>query len=269
MNKTHIRVRNNIKKRLLINRIIIALIILFFIIFLFFYGLYQLVKIIFFNQKENIEQNYSYSTQDISDTSNKTSNENLDSWELILVNKDNLLNNNYEPVELTTTNEGVQIDSRIYESYLKMTKDAQEDGAPFWATSGYRSYKSQMTLYEQQIDIVMEQNPNYTKKQAENEASNTVTIPGASEHQTGLAIDIVSNEYNQLEEAAENTKAGKWLMENCYKYGFILRYPKGKEDITKIIYEPWHYRYVGVEAATEIMLSGITLEEYIANIKNQ
>ena len=93
---------------------------------------------------------------------------------------------------------------------------------------------------------------------------------GASEHQTGLAIDILSDEYSVLDEGFENTRAFKWLNENCYKYGFILRYLKGKEDITGYNYEPWHFRYIGnEEAAMEIMNRGLTFEEYINEIKGK
>ena len=93
-------------------------------------------------------------------------------------------------------------------------------------------------------------------------SSQAVTVPGASEHQIGLALDIICNEYTSLTEGFGDTEAGKWLAENSYRYGFILRYPKGKEYITGIEYEPWHFRYVGVEAATVITKAGITLEEF-------
>ena len=93
-------------------------------------------------------------------------------------------------------------------------------------------------------------------------ASQAVTVPGASEHQAGLAFDIISNDYVTLDEGFAETNAGQWLSENSCKYGFILRYPKGKEDITGIEFEPWHFRYVGREAAEIINKEGITLEEF-------
>ncbi len=92
--------------------------------------------------------------------------------------------------------------------------------------------------------------------------SRIVAVPAASEHRLGLALDIVSNTYKNLDEGFAGTPAGIWLAENSYKYGFILRYPKDKEDITGIDYEPWHFRYVGVDAATVITERGITLEEF-------
>ena len=91
----------------------------------------------------------------------------------------------------------------------------------------------------------------------------SVALPGTSEHGLGLALDLISNQYSELDEKQAETKEAKWLEENCYKYGFILRYPPEKTAETGIIYEPWHYRYVGQEAAKEIMESGVTLEEYL------
>ena len=98
--------------------------------------------------------------------------------------------------------------------------------------------------------------------EAYNLASQAVTVPGSSEHQIGLAIDIICDGYSSLDEGFADTKAGKWLADNSYKYGFILRYPLGKEDITSIEFEPWHFRYVGVDAATVMYENGICLEEF-------
>ena len=91
----------------------------------------------------------------------------------------------------------------------------------------------------------------------------TATVPGASEHQTGLAVDITDRYYEIKDSSIENTETFKWLKEHCAEYGFILRFPKGKEDITQVVFEPWHFRYVGKQAAAEIMAAGITLEEYL------
>ena len=101
------------------------------------------------------------------------------------------------------------------------------------------------------------------RSEAYEEASRSVAIPGTSEHQLGLALDILGSGYSSLNEGFADTKAGQWLAENCAKYGFILRYPKGKEDITGIIYEPWHFRYVGNPHALMISDEGLTLEEYL------
>ena len=103
----------------------------------------------------------------------------------------------------------------------------------------------------------------YSQSGAEREAAKVVAYPGTSEHHLGLAVDLVSDEHVALDEGAERTKGYQWLVSHCQKYGFILRYPNGATDITGIIYEPWHFRYVGKEAAEEIMERGITLEEYL------
>ncbi len=103
----------------------------------------------------------------------------------------------------------------------------------------------------------------YSYEEAEELAGQVVAVPGTSEHQLGLALDLVSSEYRKLDEEQENTKGFKWLKEYSWEYGFILRYPNGETDITGIIYEPWHFRYVGLEAAKEITEAGLTLEEYL------
>ena len=103
----------------------------------------------------------------------------------------------------------------------------------------------------------------YTPLDDYDETKKSVAVPGTSEHATGLAVDIISSEYEELDDRQGNTDEQKWLMEHCWEYGFILRYPEEKADITGIIYEPWHYRYVGEETAKEITEQGITLEEYI------
>ena len=109
----------------------------------------------------------------------------------------------------------------------------------------------------------MDANPSLSREEAEIEAAKTVAIPGTSEHQLGIAVDIIDTQNWSLVEEQENLEGQQWLMENCWRYGFILRYPKGTTDITGIIYEPWHYRYVGLELAQEIHGLGITLEEYL------
>ena len=108
-----------------------------------------------------------------------------------------------------------------------------------------------------------------SREEAEEQAATMVALPGTSEHQLGLAVDIVDSEYQILESSQENTPVQRWLMEHCWEYGFILRYPKEKTQLTGIIYEPWHYRYVGKEAAKEIMNAGICLEEYLGAVSSQ
>lgn len=129
----------------------------------------------------------------------------------------------------------------------EMIEGAKKDGVSLWMKSGYRSYNDQKYIYN-----------NYVKRDGQAEADTYSARPGHSEHQTGLAFDL-----NSTENSFADTPEAAWIAENCYKYGFILRYPKGKEEITGYIYEPWHVRYVGVEKAKEIFDSGLCLEEFL------
>jgi len=139
----------------------------------------------------------------------------------------------------------------------KMFAEAKSAGIDLAAVSGYRSYGRQNTLFNAEV-----------KRVGKERAVEAVAFPGSSEHQTGLTMDISSRSNNfNLNEEFETTKEGIWLRHNAHKYGFILRYPKGKEDITGYMYEPWHFRYVGVKAATEIYENDWTLEEYFENVK--
>ncbi len=186
-------------------------------------------------------------------------------WNLLLVNKTHRLAENLEMETKQIFSE--EVDARIYDSLVQMLEDGERDSdRQFLVCSGYRSVDFQQTLFDNKIAEIQAEHPEYTYEEAYIEASTIVAIPGASEHNTGLTVDICAMDFQMLIEEYEETDEAKWLKENCYKYGFILRYPKGKEDITQIIYEPWHFRYVGVEAATEIMTQGITLEEYLGEV---
>lgn len=127
--------------------------------------------------------------------------------------------------------------------------------------SSYRTMDKQKELYKNKVDEYLAQG--YSQESAEAAAGELVAVPGTSGHQLGLALDIVDVANQVLDERQENTEVQKWLMKNSWKYGFILRYPTDKSDITGISYEPWHYRYVGKEAAKEIYEAGICLEEYL------
>lgn len=139
-------------------------------------------------------------------------------------------------------------------AFEKMAQDAKKQGFELVAFSTYRSYEYQATLYN-----------SYVARDGKEKADRYSARPGYSEHQTGLAFDIgeKGREDLWLEEAFGESPAGKWLAENAHKYGFILRYPKGKENITGYMYEAWHFRYLGVELATKVKESGLTLEEYL------
>ena len=160
-------------------------------------------------------------------------------------------------------NNGQNIDSRAYEDLQQMMDTARAEGYDPYICSSWRSHETQVRLFEEEIQSYKKQG--YSEREAEVQAAQWVAVPGTSEHELGLALDIVSVENQRLEESQENTPTQQWLMEHCYEYGFILRYPKDKEDITGIGYEPWHYRYVGQDHARAIHESGVCLEEYVAH----
>ena len=181
-------------------------------------------------------------------------------WYLVLVNSKNPMEEGYVP-ELTELESEYYVDSRIAKAAKKMLRDAEEAGLHVLICSAYRSVERQEQVFDESLKERLKQGMTYWDAFADNRLS--VAEPGTSEHALGLALDLISNQYTELDEGQENTKEAIWLKENCHKYGFILRYPPEKTDITGIIYEPWHYRYVGVEDATKIMELGITLEEYL------
>jgi D-alanyl-D-alanine carboxypeptidase len=141
-----------------------------------------------------------------------------------------------------------------------MMDDARAEGLEPLICSSYRTQEKQQELYDKKVNYYLEQG--YEESVSKALAAEVVTYPGMSEHQLGLAVDICSVSNQELDSSQEDTATQQWLMENCYKYGYILRYPKDKVDITGISYEPWHYRYVGKEAAQEIYDKGLCLEEY-------
>ncbi|MCJ7690545.1 MAG: M15 family metallopeptidase [Clostridiaceae bacterium] len=180
---------------------------------------------------------------------------------IVLVNKENGLEKDNYIKEFKIPN--VEFISNGDPNVRKMEKDAavaleylfnaaKNDNIILLGVSGYRDYSYQEKLYNDKVT-----------RSGKEEADKLVAQAGESEHQTGLAMDVLSDEYTTLDEGFKSTKAYKWIIENCYKYGFILRYPEGKEQITGYAYEPWHIRYVGVKGAKEIAHKGITLEEYL------
>lgn len=181
-------------------------------------------------------------------------------WNLVLVNDWHPMEEGYVP-KLADVGNGHQVDERIADALNQMLKDAKKAGLNPMICSSYRTVEYQQKLYEEYMGNAIKRGKSYWE--ALKETKDSTAYPGRSEHNLGLAVDIVSSSYAQLDKKQENTPEAKWLAENCYKYGFILRYPNGKTDITGIIYEPWHYRYVGVEDATKITEMGVTLEEYL------
>ncbi len=182
-------------------------------------------------------------------------------WNLILANPWTPLDQTctFTPQKLTN---GLVVDQRCYPDLQAMMDACRGAGLSPVICSAYRSYARQEELYQNKVARLLAQGR--SAEDAETEAARTVALPGTSEHQTGLAVDIVDMNNQNLDESQEDTAVQKWLMEHSWEYGFILRYPSGRSDLTGIIYEPWHYRYVGREAAAEIHEQGVCLEEYLA-----
>lgn len=177
----------------------------------------------------------------------------IDSWEFRLANADNSIGD-YSP-ELGTV-EGQKLDARIVDAMKDFVAAARAEGLSVYLSSGYRSYDEQNYLYQRKVS-----------QYGQEQAAKIVAPPGTSEHQTGLACDITDKYYSMKDSTLENTALYQWMSKHCQEYGFIVRYPKDKEDATGIIYEPWHFRYVGVDAAKYIMDKGLCLEEFIGLYK--
>ena len=163
--------------------------------------------------------------------------------------------------DLVTLSDGRRVDSRCYEAFEEMMDACRDAGYAPFLCSAYRTQETQQSLYDNKVQRLM--NSGMGEEEAKVEAAKAVAIPGTSEHQLGLAVDIVDANMQDLTDEQENTETQKWLMANSWRYGFIHRYPNDKTDITGIIYEPWHYRYVGKAAAQDIFNRDITLEEYV------
>ena len=185
-------------------------------------------------------------------------------WRLIIANKQYPLPESYK-INVSYVSGNYRLDSRIVDAYNSMISAAKNDGITLKIISGFRTYQGQTTLFNNKVNKYI--NQGYSRERAKELAAQYVAPPGTSEHLTGLAVDLISTDwysYNSvLNSNFEKTEEFEWLYSNCAEYGFVLRYPKDKEAVTGYSYEPWHYRYVGVEAAKEIMSSKICLEEYV------
>ncbi len=176
-----------------------------------------------------------------------------------LINSEHSLPDDWS-VNLKRIYSGQYADSRAYKSLMQMLSDCRKAGYSPIVCSSYRSHSRQETLFENKINSYIDKG--YSKKDAKRLAATWVAVPGSSEHESGLAFDIVSKEYQTLDEKQAKTDCQKWLMKHCTDYGFILRYSKVKTEITGINYEPWHYRYVGKKAAKFMSENNLCLEEY-------
>lgn len=179
-----------------------------------------------------------------------------ENWHLTLVNSCYRIPDDYEPDLVYVCGSSERLDRKVAEHYEKMYQAALNDGVNLTPCSGYRSYELQERNYNNKISFYESQG--YSTADARVKAATIIMPPGSSEHNLGYAMDIVC-----VDEWFEDTAEFKWLTENAADYGFIMRYPKDKQDITKVIYEPWHWRYVGVELAKELKSSGQVLEEYM------
>ncbi len=190
----------------------------------------------------------------------------INSWEFLFANPDHSIEE-YEPplahyktsgmpdnIKSNQWGDGLRFDERIFDAMTEFITAAGDEGLSVYLSSGYRSYNDQVANFNRKLNEGM--TPDVAKK--------IVAVPGTSEHQTGLACDITDRYYERKDSSLENTELYKWMYAHCQDYGFILRYPKDKEDITQIIYEPWHFRYVGKEAATYMMENNLCFEEFYA-----
>ncbi len=186
----------------------------------------------------------------------------LADWPLTLVNEAHPLPKGFA-VDVEEIENLQRFDRRAAGELRRMLADARRQGLQPLVCSGYRSVTRQQQLYDEQVGV--ERDAGHDEVQAMAVAKTKVALPGASEHNLGLAADIVAVDYQELKADYENTPECQWLMAHAAEYGFILRYPKDKVEITGIQYEPWHYRYVGKNAAKEIVQMGVCLEEYLQN----
>lgn len=181
-------------------------------------------------------------------------------WNMTLVNAENPMQEGYVP-ELAEVENGYSVDARIAEDLNAMLAAARADGCQPQICSAYRSVEKQVQVFNDTVNSWISQGSSFWD--AYQRTTQEVALPGTSEHGIGLAVDIVSSQYAELDAKQAETMEAQWLQEHCYEYGFILRYPPEKQSLTGIIYEPWHYRYVGREMAQKIKESGLTLEEYL------
>ncbi len=175
-------------------------------------------------------------------------------WNLVVVNRWNELPEDYD-IELMELSNGQKIDERIYPYLQEMFDAARVEGIYPIVREGYRTEEEQQAIFDEKVQAYI--NEGYSRSRAERTAKEWVALPGTSEHQLGIVVDI-----NADKSKCSNDEVYEWLAENAHEYGFILRYPQGKTEITGTSYEPWHYRYVGVEVANEIYKRNICLEEY-------
>ncbi len=211
------------------------------------------------SEPESQSENTDSSVPQAADVSSTT---NTDDWRMILANKNTPLPEGYKPELKTLTDSHLQMQTEAAEAFDQMRAAANATGLHLMACSTYRPIERQTELFNAEIEKW--KSKGYSQEEATKKAATVVMVPGCSEHNTGLAVDVGSITNQRIEVDFENEPEFKWLQEYAAEYGFILRYPKDKQAITGVTYEPWHYRYVGAENAKKIQESGLTLEEYLS-----
>ena len=238
----------------------IVILVLIFLISMI--GTYIFIKRDYDNKvvKENVNNQLVEDIKQSETITTSTTEKEINDWKLILVNYENALPEDYK-IELSNIDETRKFDSRAIDELNKMMKAMKNDGIKnIWVQSSYRSIEYQQGLFNEEVNTYIAQGK--TKEEAEKLTLKKINKPGTSEHNLGLAVDFNYVDYN-----FDKLKGFQWLQENAEKYGFILRYKKEKEDITKVDYEPWHWRYVGVENAKKMNELDMCLEEYIDYLK--
>lgn len=212
------------------------------------------------NDQVNQSNNQLIAANKVKTNQNKSANSVVKDELLTLVNFENTIPKDWK-VDLVQLNNGQSVDRRIYDDLMAMLQAAKSEGLNPLICSSYRTNEKQEQLYQNKVSEYLSQG--YSKVEASDKAAFWVARPGTSEHQLGLAVDIVSTKNQRLDRSQENTVEQQWLIQNSWKYGFVLRYPTNKNSITGVGYEPWHYRYVGKEHAKKINELGVCLEEYV------
>ena len=265
------KIKKDVFKNILTINILILLMIFILLILAIMYRYFTYQGQVSVETSSNIKELYNNTNNsiDIYKENKEEKNKDIDSsitdWELLLVNKNNKIPDGYT-VDLEEVKNTIhKVDNRIAKKLEEMLNDARKAGLDPLICSSYRTTSKQTQLYNNKVKQY--RNLGYDKEKSEELASYWVAIPGTGEHETGLAVDIVSKNYQILDEKQEETAVQKWLMENSYKYGFALRYPTDKKEITMINYEPWHYRYVGTENAKYMKEHNMCLEEFIEYLK--
>lgn len=263
--KTKKKVYKNRKRKLNKRKVIITLLIFFTLVILIFKTTRREKTVTTSNENNEIQVDNNISKNDLNqdnEDSEKKPKKEINDWRLTLANFENLLPEDFE-VELADIDATRQFDARAIGYLNKMINDMRKSGiSNIWIQSAYRSVARQKELFNNSVNKYLKKGK--TQEEAEKLTEEYINRPGSSDHNLGLAVD-----FNNVDNNFENLKGFKWLQENAKNYGFILRYPKDKEEITKISYESWHWRFVGEEHAKKMNELHMCLEEYVEYLKNE